>query len=158
MRYIFVDRIVALAPGRRLRALKQVTATDGAVASYGDGMPALPGALLLEAMAQAAGLLAIASAPDAVQPVLAKVQGFAAAGQARAGDSVELDATLDDLRAEGCRATVRAAVGDRSLASATILLGLVPVDDAAERGLLQRRLEALFPGWFAGVHSVETVS
>ena len=158
MRYILIDRIESLEPGRRLRAFKLVSATDGFAATYGDGMPALPGSMLMEAMAQAAGLLAVRSADTAVQPVLAKVQPFTARALARAGDRVDLEAVLEEVRPEGCCAAVTASVDGCVIATATIFLGFVPIENAATEALLSDRLAVLFPGWFDMLARVETAS
>jgi len=149
MRYVLVDRIVSLAPGVRLRAFKCVTATDGAAVSDGAGMPHLPGTMLLEAMAQTAGLLVVASTACASQPVLAKVQAFAMMRAPVAGDRIELHAVLEDMRAEGARLRVEAVVDDENIASADIFLGLLPIVRPEDRVLLGGRLAALFPDWFA---------
>ena len=149
MRYVLVDRILALTPRERLRAVKNVTATDGVAVSDGPGMPRLPGAMLLESMAQAAGLLVVASLSEAAQPVLAKVQAFAVSAPPRPGDRVELEASLDDLRPEGARLHVTAAVDGCVIASAVVVLALVHIDAEDQRALLASRLAALFPAWFA---------
>src|SRR5262245_30796685 len=107
--------------------------------------------MLLEAMAQAAGLLVVASVRTPAQPVLAKVQPFTAYADAAAGDQVELRAELQDLRAEGARAEVRAAVGGTTIADAVIYLALMPLDaevDAERVALMHERLADTFPEWF----------
>jgi 3-hydroxyacyl-[acyl-carrier-protein] dehydratase len=151
VRYVLVDRILSLTPHQHLRALKNVTATDEAAVSAGAGMPHLPAAMLLESMAQAAGLLVIASSATAVQPVLAKVQAFAMSSLARPGDRIVVDASLDDLRPEGARLRVTAGVDERTIASAVVLLALVGIDAPDEQQLLTARLAALFPAWFPRV-------
>ena len=149
MRYVLVDRVTELKPRERLHAWKNVTATDAAGTSSGGRMPRLPGAMLLESMAQAAGLLVIASVPEPAQPVLAKVQSFGMTVLPRAGDRVEIDAALDDLRIEGARLHVSAAIDDRAIASAVIFLALLPIESADQRARLTARLAVLFPEWFA---------
>ncbi len=52
----FVDRILELAP-ERVVALKNVTGNDPTLTAHFPGNPLMPGVLLLEAMAQTAGLL-----------------------------------------------------------------------------------------------------
>ena len=139
MRYVLIDRIVAVTPGRALTAVKNVSASDDLVTRYAPGVSALPSSMVLEAMAQAAGLLVVATIGVRAQPVLAKVQPFEAHGLAVPGDQIRLDAELEDLRDEGCRARVAASVSGRPLADATIYLGLVPLDE----GTALRLREAL---------------
>ena len=148
MRYVLVDRIVSIAPRERLRAFKNVTATDALAVSSGPGMPHLPGAMLLESMAQAAGLLVIASQPVQAQPVLAKMHASPFASAPTPGDRVDMDAVLEELRSEGARLRVDASVDGHLITSAVIFLALVPVETAGQRELLASRLAALFPAWF----------
>lgn len=147
MRYVLIDRILAVTPGRALTAIKNVSLSDDLVSSDAAGRPALPGSMVLESMAQAAGLLAIATRGAQAQPVLAKVQPFASHGDAVPGDQVRLEAALEDVRPEGCRAAVTASVDGRALAVATIYLGFVPLD-AARAAVMRAALDDTFPGWF----------
>ena len=151
MRYVLIDRITALEPGRALRAIKNVSLSDGLVTRVRPGVSALPASMVLEAMALAAGLLVRRTIEMPVQPVLAKVQPFTAYADAIAGDQIELHAELQDLRTEGARARVTATVGGQTIAEAVIFLGLMPLDgeDVDERvALMRERLEDTFPGWF----------
>jgi len=104
--------------------------------------------MVLEAMAQAAGLLVVASVETPAQPVLAKVQPFTAYADAVAGDRIELEAELDDLRGEGARATVTAIVDGVRIAEAVIYLGLMPIEDDERIAVMRDRLGDAFPGWF----------
>jgi 3-hydroxymyristoyl/3-hydroxydecanoyl-(acyl carrier protein) dehydratase len=150
MRYVLIDRIVSLEPGRSLTAYKQVTASDDLLTRYAPGVLALPSTMVLEAMAQAAGLLLAATIQAAAQPVLAKVRPFTARGYARPGDRVDVRVGLDALRKEGCRTGVTASIEGRPLAEATIYLSLVPLgpDAAAAAALLRSGLAEAFPEWF----------
>lgn len=151
MRYILIDRITALVPGHSLEAIKNVCQAEDLVSRDAAGRSALPAAMVLEAMAQAAGLLVAASIAVPAQPVLAKVQPFTAYGEARPGDAVAIRAELEELRAEGCRARVAASIDARPLADATIFLALVPLEGAgaASRAASMRTMLAeTFPEWF----------
>jgi 3-hydroxyacyl-[acyl-carrier-protein] dehydratase len=151
MRYVLLDRILELEPDRRIVAVKNVTIGDGLVREHGAGLRVLPSSMLLEAMAQAAGLLAAVTVDFAAQPVLAKVAPFACAAWARPGDAVILEARLEDVRDEGCRAAVTASIDGRPVAEASIFLALVRLgaELEARRVRLQREhLADLFPEWF----------
>ena len=155
MRYVLIDRITALEPGRTLTAIKNVSVSDDLVGRLRPGVSALPGSMVLEAMAQAAGLLVIASTERATQPVLAKVQPFTAYADAVAGDQIRLRAELRDLRSEGARADVTATVGETTIADAVIYLGLMPVEDGGQAALMRERLADAFSEWFDVTASVE---
>src|SRR5437868_6439462 len=55
--FLLVDRVVELDPGKRLVAIKNVTANEPFFIGHFPGAPVMPGVLIVEAMAQAAGLL-----------------------------------------------------------------------------------------------------
>ena len=151
MRYVLIDRITALVPGQSLAAIKNVSYGDDLVTRYAPGLSALPAAMVLEAMAQAAGLLVAASITSLAQPVLAKVQPFSMYGHARPGDCLAIRAKLEEIRTEGCRSRVAASIDGRVLADATIHLALVPldgVDGSAHASALRAVLADTFPGWF----------
>jgi 3-hydroxyacyl-[acyl-carrier-protein] dehydratase len=154
LRYVLIDRITALEPGRTLAAIKNVSLSDGLVTHVRFGVSVLPGSMVIEAMAQAAGLLIVGSLPELVQPVLAKVQPFTAYRDAVAGDRIDLHATLEDLRSEGARAQVTAAVDGRTIAEAVIYLGIMTIEGRERITMMRERLADLFPGWFDMTASV----
>ena len=53
----FIDRILEITPGESIVALKNVTSNEPHFQGHFPGNPIMPGVLLLEAMAQTAGLL-----------------------------------------------------------------------------------------------------
>ncbi len=59
--FLLVDRVVKLDKGKRIEAIKNVSFNEEFFQSYFPHRPVMPGALLLEALAQAAGLLAVVS-------------------------------------------------------------------------------------------------
>ena len=140
-----------------MKGIKNVTMSDSLVVRYQADLTALPATFVLEAMAQGAGLLLIASIEFSAQPVLAKVQHFSAFAQARPGDQIVVSAEIEDLRAEGCKAQVRAEIQNRLLAEATIYLALVPLDGGRSSEDLRVQMSNLFPEWFAANAGVEAM-
>lgn len=58
---LLVDRVIELEPDKRIKALKNVTINEPFFTGHFPGMPIMPGVLILEAMAQAGGILAFKS-------------------------------------------------------------------------------------------------
>ena len=55
--FLLIDRIIACQPGESITALKNVTVNEPAFQGHFPGRPILPGVLIIEAMAQAGGVL-----------------------------------------------------------------------------------------------------
>lgn len=58
---LLVDRVETLVPNRSIRAIKAVTINEAFFAGHFPGRPIMPGVLIIEALAQAAGVLAVES-------------------------------------------------------------------------------------------------
>ena len=61
--FLLVDRVTSWTPGSKLTAIKSVTMNEPHFAGHFPGHPVMPGVLILEALAQAAALLACLSLP-----------------------------------------------------------------------------------------------
>jgi 3-hydroxymyristoyl/3-hydroxydecanoyl-(acyl carrier protein) dehydratase len=126
--FLLLDRIVALAPPSGTFT-KCVTASDPLLAAGG----ALSPLLLVEAMAQGAGILLMRDHPGLVGrgAMLAAIDHCEVAGTAAAGDVLTVEVTL--LRRYGDMARVRgtARVDDRPCAAASLTLALAPEAAAA---------------------------
>ena len=59
--FLLVDRIVEWDPGTRIVGIKNVTINEPFFVGHFPGFPVMPGVLIVEAMAQASGILSIKS-------------------------------------------------------------------------------------------------
>ncbi|UCG09243.1 MAG: 3-hydroxyacyl-ACP dehydratase FabZ [Desulfobacterales bacterium] len=59
--FILIDRVLELVPGEKIVALKNVTMNEPFFQGHFPGNPVMPGVLIIEAMAQAGGVLALES-------------------------------------------------------------------------------------------------
>ena len=112
--FLLVDRVLSIEPGKAIRALKNVTINEPFFSGHFPHRPVMPGVLIIEALAQAAGLLSFKT------PELNLTKGsifyFAGIDNARfkrpvlPGDQLRLEAEiLKVVRGVGkfqCRATV----------------------------------------------------
>ena len=69
--FLLIDRVVAFEHGKSLRAIKNVTINEPFFQGHFPGHPVMPGVLIIEAMAQACGVLIKLSIPhDDAVPVV----------------------------------------------------------------------------------------
>jgi UDP-N-acetylglucosamine acyltransferase len=122
--FVLVDRIVEHDPGGRLVAAKNVSGTEDFFSGHFPGQPVMPGVLLLESLAQAAGIWLLKTAPDPSQ-VEIRVVGIDDAKFRRPivpGDHLRLEVELVHRRAELCRFRGEVKIGDTRAAEARLLL------------------------------------
>jgi 3-hydroxyacyl-[acyl-carrier-protein] dehydratase len=62
--FLLVDRVIEYEPSKRIVAIKNVTFNEPFFPGHFPGNPVMPGVLIVEAMAQTAGILAFKSYPD----------------------------------------------------------------------------------------------
>ncbi len=62
--FLLVDRIIEMEPGKRIIGIKNVTYNELFFQGHFPGRPIMPGVLIVEAMAQTAGVLAFKSVPE----------------------------------------------------------------------------------------------
>jgi 3-hydroxyacyl-[acyl-carrier-protein] dehydratase len=111
--FLLVDRVLEYVPGKTLRALKNVTVNEPFFQGHFPGHPVMPGVMIVEALAQASGLLVFLSAPKhEKQPMyyLVKVDKAKFMQVVAPGDQlileVELKRTLRGMGQFECRALV----------------------------------------------------
>jgi len=99
--FLLVDRVTELEQGKRIVAIKNVTMNEPFFPGHFPGHPVMPGVLIIEALAQAACILAIMSSDESVR---SKVTYFAGIDNARfrkpvmPGDQLSLE-----IEATGCK-------------------------------------------------------
>jgi len=123
--FLLVDRVVNLEPGRRIVALKNVTFNEPFFQGHWPGRPIMPGVLIIEAMAQAAGVLVGHGAEKGRNALLASLDGVKLRRPVVPGDQLRLEA--GSVRAKGRAVQVKALarVDDRVVAEAKIRFMLV---------------------------------
>jgi 3-hydroxyacyl-[acyl-carrier-protein] dehydratase len=62
--FLLIDRVVEFEPAKRLVAIKNVTMNEPFFQGHFPGYPIMPGVLVVEAMAQAGGMIMMAELPD----------------------------------------------------------------------------------------------
>jgi UDP-N-acetylglucosamine acyltransferase len=122
--FVLVDRILEHDAGGRLVAAKNVTGSEDFFAGHFPGQPVMPGVLILECLAQAAGIWLLKAAADP-RSVEIRVVGFDDTKFRRPvvpGDQLRLEVQLVHRRGELVRFRGEVRVGEARAAEARLLL------------------------------------
>lgn len=128
--FLLVDRIVELEAGKRIVALKNVTANEPFFQGHFPGAPVMPGVLIVEALAQAGAVLLLHDLPDRAS----KLVYFTGIDEARfrrtvvPGDQLKLTMEVVKLRSRTCKMRGIAEVDGQIAAEAEILSAMVDRD------------------------------
>ena len=123
MRWFWIDRYTEFVRHRRARAVKAVTLAEEHLHDHFPGAAMMPATLVLEGMAQTAGLLVADSLDYRRQVVLAKVGGMRLAFEAVPGDTIEYLAEIVELSEMGSVVKVTSRIGDREHGEADLYYG-----------------------------------
>lgn len=129
--FLLVDRVIELVPEKSLVAYKNVTANEPFFQGHFPGHPVMPGVLILEALAQAACLLAYKSATFDAKNVVTYLMAIDGAKFRRPvvpGDRLTLTATVLRHKGDIWRERGEATVDGQLVAEAEFLATLVPKD------------------------------
>ncbi len=98
MRWIWIDRFEEFTPGTRAVARKNVTLAEDHLHDHVPGFPVVPASLLIEGMAQTAGILVGAARDFTEKVILAKIKQATFHQLVRPGDTVHFTATIESLQ------------------------------------------------------------
>lgn len=127
--FLLVDRIIHLdLETNTIIGLKNVTANEPFFQGHFPGAPIMPGVLVLEAMAQAGGILIHQKGYVEKIAVLMNVNNAKFRRPVVPGDALHLHATGVHFSAKGGRIQTKATVNDQLVAEAEIGCALVNMD------------------------------
>jgi 3-hydroxyacyl-[acyl-carrier-protein] dehydratase len=122
---LLVDRVLELHPGQSIRALKNVTYNEPFFTGHFPNRPLMPGVMVIEALAQTAGILSLVTAGLVSQGVNFHFEGLDKARFRKPvgpGDQLLLSARLARSVESTMHFSTRAFVGNIEVASAEIVL------------------------------------
>ena len=123
--FLLVDRVLSYDKGKTLTALKNVTYNEPFFVGHFPLVPTMPGVLMLEAMAQTCGLLALLD--TGIRPDSGMILYFAGIDNARfkrpvvPGDQLTFHVALDKQKRNLWKFKTRAMVGDELACEADLM-------------------------------------
>jgi len=127
---LLVDRIVEYTKGEQIVGIKNVTINEGFFQGHFPGKPVMPGVLIIEAMAQVGGVLAVKETGGIGNNVLYFINIDKAKFRKPVvpGDQLRIVADLLYLRRNICKIKARAYVAGNVVCQAEFSSMIVPKD------------------------------
>lgn len=97
MRWIWIDSFTEFTPGRSASAVKNVTQAEDYLDDHFPGYPIFPPSLMIEGMAQTAGILVGEARGFRENVILAKIRRAEFTDYARPGDRLGYDAVVESV-------------------------------------------------------------
>jgi 3-hydroxyacyl-[acyl-carrier-protein] dehydratase len=122
---LLVDRVLELEKGKRIKALKNVSINEPFFMGHFPHRPVMPGVLMLEALAQAAAILAFdmqgVTPDDKTVYYFAGIDGARFKRPVEPGDQLTLEVELDRMKAGIFKFKARAKVGEEIATEAELM-------------------------------------
>jgi 3-hydroxyacyl-[acyl-carrier-protein] dehydratase len=126
--FLLIDRVIELVRMKSIVALKNVTVTEPFFQGHFPGQPIMPGVLIVEAIAQAGGILLLTEVPNRDETLVV----FTGIEKARfrrpvvPGDQLRIEAVVKAWRITAGRLEGKAYVDGKVVCEATVTCRLVP--------------------------------
>lgn len=126
--FLLIDRVVEFEPARRLVAIKNVTINEPFFQGHFPGHPIMPGVLVVEAMAQAGGIILMHQLPDRAAKliVFTVIEGAKFRRPVTPGDQLRIEIEVLSFRSRAGRIAGKAYVDGKLACEATLSCRVVP--------------------------------
>jgi 3-hydroxyacyl-[acyl-carrier-protein] dehydratase len=126
--FLLIDRVVEFEPTKRLVAIKNVTINEPFFQGHFPGYPIMPGVLVVEAMAQAGGMIMMAELPDRDRKlvVFTGIERAKFRRPVTPGDQLRIEVEVLSMRTRAGRIQGRAMVDGKLACEATLTCQVVP--------------------------------
>jgi 3-hydroxyacyl-[acyl-carrier-protein] dehydratase len=126
--FLLIDRIVEFEPAKRLVAIKNVTINEPFFLGHFPGYPIMPGVLVVEAMAQAGGIIMMHELEDRSERlvVFTGIERAKFRRPVTPGDQLRIEVDVLAFRSRAGRIAGRATVEGKLACEATLTCQVVP--------------------------------
>ena len=121
MRWIWIDKFLEFNSGVSAVALKNVTLAEEHVHDHFPGFPMMPECLMIEAMAQTAGILVGEARNFEEKVILAKIKNAVFYHYVRPGDTITLHAQIESISPEAASTTGQIRRGEEVIAQISLM-------------------------------------
>ena len=120
MRWIWIDRFEEFEPGKRARAVRNLSHAEDHFAEHFPGWPVMPASLMIEGLAQTGGILVGEANDFREKVVLAKVVRATFTREMMPGETLYYDVELLHMAPEGASVAGKVSSGTEQVGEAEI--------------------------------------
>lgn len=129
--FLLVDRVLELKPGKSIVAIKNVTANESFFEGHFPLIKIMPGVLMVEAVAQAGGILLFHTLPEPEKKlvVLSKIDNTKFRRIVVPGDQLKLEAEIIKFKGHFCHVRGKASVDKEIACEGDIIASILNLED-----------------------------
>lgn len=133
MRWIWIDRFESFDSGKSAVAVKAVTAAEEHLHDVYPGFPIFPASLIIEGMAQTAGILVGEAKAFSEKVILAKIGKAEFHRLVRPGETLRYHATAETISDSGASITGRVTCGEEPVADISLMFSHIDQNLAGQK-------------------------
>ncbi len=135
MRWIWIDKFIEFQPGERAVAVKNVSRAEDHLHDQYPAYPIMPASLIIEGMAQTAGILVGQARNFDERVILAKIKNASFDGYALPGDQLTYEATLEHIDDGGATTAGRVLRDGQPFGEVDIIFSHIDRQSGVELGI-----------------------
>ena len=133
MRWIWIDKFVEFQSGKRAVTVKNVTLAEEHLHDHFPGFPIMPECLMIEAMAQTAGILVGEAKKFQEKVILAKIKNAVFFHYVKPGDTLKLEAQIESITPEAASTTGKITCDDKLIAEIDLMFSHIDQNLAGKK-------------------------
>jgi len=133
MRWIWIDKFTEFHSGKSAVAVKNVTLAEEHLHDHFPGFPVMPETLMIEAMAQTAGILVGEAKNFTEKVILAKIKKAVFFDYVKPGDTIKLKAQIESITPEAASTTGRITREEKLIAEIDLMFSHIDQNLAGKK-------------------------
>ncbi len=133
MRWIWIDKFTDFNSGKSAVAVKNVTLAEEHLHDHFPGFPVMPETLMIEAMAQTAGILVGEAKNFKEKVILAKIKKAVFFDYVKPGDTIRLETQIESITPEAAGTAGKITCGEKLIAEIDLMFSHIDQNLAGKK-------------------------